>query len=95
VVKDDIPDGTEFITYTEGDGSINDKYGWKLLDANGNEITDSSKAKYIVTNYLAKENGEDKLLFTLEGYEKVTSSVIRHAEDIASTTVEIQLTKGL
>jgi hypothetical protein len=41
------------------------------------------------------ENGEDKLLFTLDGYEKVTSSVIRHAEDIASTTVEIQLTKGL
>ena len=62
VVKDDIPDGTEFITYTEGDGSINDKYGWKLLDANGNEVTDSSKAKYIVTNYLAKENGEDKLI---------------------------------
>lgn len=41
------------------------------------------------------ENGEDKVLFTLDGYEKITSSVIRHAEDTESTTVEIQLTKGL
>ena len=41
------------------------------------------------------ENGEDKVLFTLDSYEKITSSVIRHAEDTESTTVEIQLTKGL
>lgn len=38
---------------------------------------------------------EDKLAFTLDGYNKITSSTIRHAEDIESTTAEIQLTKGL
>ena len=42
-----------------------------------------------------KENGEESTLFTLDGYEKVTSSTIRHADDIASTYAEIQLTKGL
>lgn len=41
------------------------------------------------------ESGEDKLAFTLDGYEKITSSTIRHAEDTASTSAEIQLTKGL
>ena len=41
------------------------------------------------------ENGEDKPIFTLSGYDKITSSTIRHAEDTKSTTVEIQLTKGI
>ena len=38
---------------------------------------------------------EEKLAFTLDGYNKITSSTIRHAEDTASTTAEIQLTKGM
>lgn len=41
------------------------------------------------------ESGEDKSAFTLDGYEKITSSTIRHAEDITTTSAEIQLTKGL
>ena len=41
------------------------------------------------------ENGEDKTAFILDGYEKITSSTIRYAEDITSTISEIQLTKGL
>ena len=60
IVKDDIPEGTEFVAYTEGDGSINDKYKWKLLDADGNETSDVSKAKYIITRYLA--GGEENLI---------------------------------
>lgn len=57
VVKDDIPDGLEFIPYTKGDGSINDKYSWRLVDANDKEVIDVAKAKYIVTDYLSMENG--------------------------------------
>jgi len=60
LVKDDIPDGVEFITYTEGDGSVNDKYRWKLLDENDNPVDDMSKAKYIVTDYLSMEQGKVK-----------------------------------
>ncbi|MBP3503098.1 MAG: isopeptide-forming domain-containing fimbrial protein [Clostridia bacterium] len=58
LIKDDIPEGLEFVQYTEGDGSINDKYGWKLVDENDNEVTDPSKAKYIITDYLSMENGK-------------------------------------
>lgn len=41
------------------------------------------------------EDGKVETLFTLSGYAKCSSSVIRHAEDIESTIAEIQLTKGL
>ncbi len=51
LVKDDIPEGLEFIT----DNELNKKYNWKMLDENNNETTDTSKAKYIVTDYLATD----------------------------------------
>lgn len=41
------------------------------------------------------ENGEIVTLFSLSGYEKITSSTIRHSEDTMNTHVEIQMTKGL
>ena len=51
LVEDDIPDGLEFIT----DNEINKQYKWKILDENRNEVADISKAKYIVTDYLAND----------------------------------------
>ena len=60
IVKDDIPDGVELVQYKKGDGSINDEYGWKLVDENDNEVTDASKAKFIVTDYLSMEKGKIK-----------------------------------
>ncbi len=62
IIKDDIPEGLEFVQYTEGDGSVNDKYGWKLVDENDNEVKDVSKAKYIVTNYLDIDSNETNLI---------------------------------
>ena len=51
VVKDNIPEGLEFVPTNE----TNTEYRWKMLDENGNETTDVSKAKYITTDYLSKE----------------------------------------
>ncbi len=62
LVKDDIPDGLEFVKYTSGDGSINDTYGWKLVDENNNEVSDISKAKYVLTSYLEKDADETNLI---------------------------------
>ena len=39
------------------------------------------------------EAGEDKKLFNLDGYNKITSSTMRHSED--TTIAEIQITKGV
>lgn len=78
IVKDDIPEGLEFVSYTNGDGSINAKYGWKLVDENDNEVTDKSKAKYIVTEFLSKENGRDVNL--LKGFDVNTSKELDYRE---------------
>lgn len=56
LIKDDIPEGVEFVTYKEGDGSINDIYRWKMVDENDEEVTDPKEAKYIVSDYLSRDN---------------------------------------
>ena len=53
-VADDIPDGLQFIK----DNEINKKYGWVMLDSNGKETDDVSKAKEIRTDYLSKEKSQ-------------------------------------
>ena len=72
IIKDDIPEGLQFVEYTNGDGSINDKYRWKLVDENDNEVTDISKAKYIVTDYLSKDNEKTAGEYLLQGYNSET-----------------------
>ena len=56
LIKDDIPEGLEFVPYVDGDGSINDTYKWKMVDENNQEVTDPSKAKYVISDYLSKAN---------------------------------------
>ena len=55
-IKDDIPEGLEFLP----ENSTNKKYRWKLLDEQGNEVNEVNKAKYIVSNYLSKEQEENE-----------------------------------
>ena len=65
-VKDDIPDGLEFLP----ENDINKEYRWKMLDKDGNETTDVSKAVSIVTDYLSKEQADatnrDNLLLAFD-----------------------------
>lgn len=76
--------------------------GWILNLRLMGEITSTELDELITTENITSleflsetDKGEDKTIFTLDGYEKITSSTIRHAEDTTSTSVEIQLTKGL
>ena len=61
-VKDDIPDGLEFLP----DNSINTEYRWVMYDANGNITENVEEAVSIRTDYLSKaqedENGRDNLI---------------------------------
>lgn len=54
-ITDDVPFGLEFIQ----DNEINTQYRWKMLDENGQETTDVSKAKYIVTDYLSEQQEKE------------------------------------
>ena len=58
LIKDEIPEGLQYIT----NDATNATYGWKMLDANGKETSDVSKAKYVTTDYLSKEKSEDNLI---------------------------------
>ena len=51
VIKDDIPDGLEFLP----DNDTNKTYRWTMLDEKGNATNDVKNAKYITTDYLSKE----------------------------------------
>lgn len=71
LIKDDIPEGLEFVK----DSKINKEFNWKLLDENDQETDDVKKAKYIVSDYLSKENGEDNILNAFDGTKLDTKYV--------------------
>ena len=80
-IKDDIPYGLEFLP----DDELNKEYRWVMLDEAGNKTDDASKAKYIVTDYLSKENEEtdgDNLLlaFDKDAYDEGTITEPEHKE---------------
>lgn len=70
--------------------------GWlcafQISDAMSSTDVDNVLADENISE-LAFCNDDGKELFTISGYTKVTSAVVRHAEN--DGTVEIQLTKGI
>ena len=82
LVEDDIPEGLEFIT----DNEINKQYKWKILDENRNETTDISKAKYIVTDYLAND--------LIKAFDPQTMSTLDYREVKVSFKVKAPTEKG-
>ena len=55
-VSDDLPEGIEYLP----DNDINQKYGWKLYDKNGNETSDVNQAVSVKTDYLSKDKSEER-----------------------------------
>ncbi len=53
-IKDDLPEGLEFLPENE----TNKEYGWVMVDENGEETEDVTKAVSIKTDYLSKEQGD-------------------------------------
>ena len=82
-IKDDIPDGLEFLP----DDELNKEYRWLMLDEEENETDDVTKAKYITSDYLSKEQekteGENLLkAFDKEAYDagKITEPDYREVK---------------
>ena len=72
LIKDDIPEGVEFVQYNKGDGSVNDIYRWKMVDENDDEVTDPKKAKYIVSDYLSKGNETEEFGNLIRAFDQET-----------------------
>ena len=76
--------------------------GWVLVlrltgNTTSSELDDVLTAENVSTlEFMAEdETGFRKTLFSLSGYDKITSSTIRHSEDVAATYTEIQMSKGV
>lgn len=69
-IKDDIPSGLEFLPNHE----TNTEYRWVMLDKNGNETQDVSRAKYITTDYLSKEQEKVEKENLINAFDKNSQS---------------------
>ena len=72
LIKDDIPEGLEFVAYAKGDGSVNDIYGWKMVDENDVEVTDPKEAKFVISEYLSKDNEETERSNLIKAFDPDT-----------------------
>ena len=75
ITKDDLPAGLEYLP----DSEVNKEYRWVLVDENDNEVDDISKAKYIITDYLSKDQGEDNLIkaFDPDTMDRPDSKIVK------------------
>ncbi len=67
-IKDDIPDGLEFLPENE----TNQKYKWVMYDKDGNVTTNVKNAVTIATNYLSRENEETEGMYLLKAFDPET-----------------------
>ena len=86
-IADNIPNGLEFVANNE----TNKKYGWKLVDKNGNETSDVKQAASVVTDYLSKaaseKRSEDALLKAFDS-TKAASTISYKDVEIVFKVVE-------
>jgi uncharacterized repeat protein (TIGR01451 family)/fimbrial isopeptide formation D2 family protein len=84
-VKDDIPNGLEFVP----DNSTNKEYGWVMYDKDGKVTTDVSKAKTIKTAQLSSANSENNII---PGFNRETMELPAYKEvKVAFKVVEKNL----
>ncbi len=69
-IKDNIPNGLEFLP----ENNTNKEYRWKMLDAEGNETKEVSKAKYITTDYLSKKQEKEDRGNLIKEFDSATMS---------------------
>lgn len=70
--------------------------GWLLNLRLMENITSSDLDLLITRNNIGTlefTDDSDKTLFVLSGYDRVTSTIIRHSDNAETTSVEIQLSK--
>ena len=76
--------------------------GWVLITKIVGNVTSAEIDELFIPENICKldflsvnENGENRDLFTLKGYNKITSSIIHYSDSVSSSYAEIQLSKGV
>jgi len=68
VIKDDVPDGLQFLP----DNETNKAYKWIMLDQDGKQTSDATKAKFITTDYLSKDQEKTQGSNLINAFDKST-----------------------
>lgn len=91
-ITDDIPKGLQFLPEHE----TNTTYRWKMVDSEGNETEDSTKAVKIVTDYLSKENENVTGQYLLDAFEPSSMQEPDHKEvKVAFKVIAANSTQGI
>ena len=91
-VKDDIPEGLEFLPENE----TNKEYRWVMLDENGEETTEVSKAKTIATDYLSKEQEKTAGTNLIKAFDPETMDTLDYKDvKVAFKVVATKQSDGL
>ena len=70
-IKDDLPDGLEFLPENE----TNKEYRWKMYTAEGVETQDVNEAKYIETDYRSKEQETEERENLIDAFDPETMTM--------------------
>ena len=70
-IKDDLPEGLTFLP----DNATNVEYRWKMYTEEGVETDNVEEAKYIETDYLAKENEKEENANLLKAFDQETMTM--------------------
>ncbi len=70
-VKDDLPDGLEFLP----EHAINTAFNWKMYTTDGTETDDVTEAEYIKTDFLSKENETEENANLIEAFDPETMTM--------------------
>ena len=70
-IKDDLPEGLTFLP----DHETNVEYRWKMYTEEGKETDNVEEAKYIETDYLAKENEKEENANLLKAFDQETMTM--------------------
>ena len=88
-ITDYLPTGLQLTTSS----TINNTYGWKMYDSNGNTTTDASKCSYIKTDYLKSTTLNAFNSTPTDGNYSISSSDVQ--VECTVTTSEDELTVSL
>ena len=83
-IKDDIPEGLEFLP----DNETNKTYRWIMLDKNGNETEKVEDAKSIQTDYLSKEQEKTFGSNLIKAFDKTSDELDYKDVEVAFKVVE-------
>lgn len=73
--------------------------GWLLMIKLTGEITSAALDGILTVENIASleffDDTSDEAIFTISGYNKLTTSTIRHSENVLTAYTEIQMSKGV